>query len=334
MRTVVWTLPAHCLGEERPEAFSLQVLRVKSVYAKVRWTSIRIMECLVTGRGRNEAAVIMHWVAPASSRCIASLHRLEAGATQNAAKIIVLGNASRWHTGRLKLESRRFTHGSIHAAGTLAVRARFASFLGSRGGAAFPNRERSRPAASRGLWQARRNRLLSSIQSLEAAARRDPDSTAALKELIAVYSQIGREARGDSHRPDPSGEGSARRRNGTGLGPIARRCRRVNGGRKIRAGRRRQYRCGQGAGESPDNFPQPGRHRGAPRSVRCLRRGLAAHHRRSPDAARRVRPGGCRCRDRRGLRAIGQSPDQGREIGGRGGCLPRGGQIVCRPERS
>ncbi|HXD87706.1 MAG TPA: tetratricopeptide repeat protein [Urbifossiella sp.] len=44
-----------------------------------------------------------------------------------------------------------------------------------------------------GLWQARRNRLLSSIQSLEAAAKRDPDSTAALKELIAVYSQIGRE---------------------------------------------------------------------------------------------------------------------------------------------
>src|SRR6185312_15200155 len=51
-------------------------------------------------------------------------------------------------------------------------------------------------AASRfgaGLWQARRNRLLSSIQSLEAAAKKDPDSTAALKELIAVYSQIGRE---------------------------------------------------------------------------------------------------------------------------------------------
>jgi tetratricopeptide (TPR) repeat protein len=44
-----------------------------------------------------------------------------------------------------------------------------------------------------GLWQARRDRLLSAIKSLEAAAKQDPDSTAALKELISVYAQIGRE---------------------------------------------------------------------------------------------------------------------------------------------
>ncbi len=44
-----------------------------------------------------------------------------------------------------------------------------------------------------GLWQARRDRLLTAIKSLEAAAKQDPDSTAPLKELIAVYAQIGRE---------------------------------------------------------------------------------------------------------------------------------------------
>src|SRR5438094_3608995 len=44
-----------------------------------------------------------------------------------------------------------------------------------------------------GLWQARRDRLLTAIKSLEAAAKQDPDSTAALKELIGVYSKIGRE---------------------------------------------------------------------------------------------------------------------------------------------
>src|SRR5439155_20417517 len=44
-----------------------------------------------------------------------------------------------------------------------------------------------------GLWQARRDRLLTAIKSLEAAAKEDPDSTAALKELISVYAQIGRE---------------------------------------------------------------------------------------------------------------------------------------------
>ena len=44
-----------------------------------------------------------------------------------------------------------------------------------------------------GLWQARRDRLLTAIESLEAAAKQDPDSTAALKELVAVYAKIGRE---------------------------------------------------------------------------------------------------------------------------------------------
>ena len=44
-----------------------------------------------------------------------------------------------------------------------------------------------------GLWQIRRERLLTAIQSLESAAKQDPDSTAALKELIGVYAKIGRE---------------------------------------------------------------------------------------------------------------------------------------------
>jgi tetratricopeptide (TPR) repeat protein len=44
-----------------------------------------------------------------------------------------------------------------------------------------------------GLWQARRERLLSAIRSLEAAAKADPDSTAALKELIPLHTRLGRE---------------------------------------------------------------------------------------------------------------------------------------------
>ena len=44
-----------------------------------------------------------------------------------------------------------------------------------------------------GLWQARRERLLTAAKSLEAAAKQDPDSTAALKELVSVYARIGRE---------------------------------------------------------------------------------------------------------------------------------------------
>jgi tetratricopeptide (TPR) repeat protein len=44
-----------------------------------------------------------------------------------------------------------------------------------------------------GLWQARRERLLSAARVLEAAAKQDPDSTAPLRELVRVYSLIGRE---------------------------------------------------------------------------------------------------------------------------------------------
>jgi len=44
-----------------------------------------------------------------------------------------------------------------------------------------------------GVWQARRERLLSAAKSLEAAAVLDPESTAALKELVSVYARIGRE---------------------------------------------------------------------------------------------------------------------------------------------
>jgi tetratricopeptide (TPR) repeat protein len=44
-----------------------------------------------------------------------------------------------------------------------------------------------------GLWQARRERLLTAAKSLEAASKQDPESTAALKELVSVYARIGRE---------------------------------------------------------------------------------------------------------------------------------------------
>jgi len=44
-----------------------------------------------------------------------------------------------------------------------------------------------------GVWQARRDRLLTAAKSFEAAAKDDPDSTAALKELVRIYSQLGRE---------------------------------------------------------------------------------------------------------------------------------------------
>jgi len=43
------------------------------------------------------------------------------------------------------------------------------------------------------VWQVRRDRLLSAAKSLEAAARQDPDATAPLKELVRVYSQVGRD---------------------------------------------------------------------------------------------------------------------------------------------
>jgi tetratricopeptide (TPR) repeat protein len=43
------------------------------------------------------------------------------------------------------------------------------------------------------VWQLRRDRLLSAAKSLEAAARQDPESAAPLRELVRVYSQIGRE---------------------------------------------------------------------------------------------------------------------------------------------
>ena len=43
------------------------------------------------------------------------------------------------------------------------------------------------------LWQARRDRLLTAAKGFEAAARQDPDATAPLKELVRVYSLIGRE---------------------------------------------------------------------------------------------------------------------------------------------
>ncbi|MFO0801803.1 MAG: hypothetical protein U0791_01585 [Gemmataceae bacterium] len=44
-----------------------------------------------------------------------------------------------------------------------------------------------------GVWQARRERLLTAVKSLESAAKLDPDSTAALKELVSAYARLGRE---------------------------------------------------------------------------------------------------------------------------------------------
>ena len=44
-----------------------------------------------------------------------------------------------------------------------------------------------------GIWQARRDRLLSAAKAFEAAAKQDPDATAPLKELVRIYSQLGRE---------------------------------------------------------------------------------------------------------------------------------------------
>src|SRR6476646_6653071 len=58
---------------------------------------------------------------------------------------------------------------------------------------ALESRKESLARFGAGLWQARRERLLSAIKSLEAAAKQDPDSTAALKELVSVYARIGRE---------------------------------------------------------------------------------------------------------------------------------------------
>lgn len=43
------------------------------------------------------------------------------------------------------------------------------------------------------VWNLRRERLLTAASQLEAAARQDPDAVAPLRELVRVYSQIGRE---------------------------------------------------------------------------------------------------------------------------------------------
>ncbi|VTU01317.1 tetratricopeptide repeat protein : Tetratricopeptide repeat protein OS=Singulisphaera acidiphila (strain ATCC BAA-1392 / DSM 18658 / VKM B-2454 / MOB10) GN=Sinac_5500 PE=4 SV=1: TPR_14: TPR_2: TPR_2: TPR_2 [Gemmataceae bacterium] len=43
------------------------------------------------------------------------------------------------------------------------------------------------------VWNARRERLLTSAAQLEAAAKSDPDATAPLRELVRTYTQLGRE---------------------------------------------------------------------------------------------------------------------------------------------
>jgi tetratricopeptide (TPR) repeat protein len=44
-----------------------------------------------------------------------------------------------------------------------------------------------------GLWQARRDRLLSAAKSHEAAAKADPEAVAPRRELVKLYAQLGRE---------------------------------------------------------------------------------------------------------------------------------------------
>ncbi|MBX9579559.1 MAG: tetratricopeptide repeat protein [Gemmataceae bacterium] len=44
-----------------------------------------------------------------------------------------------------------------------------------------------------GLWQARRDRLLSAAKSHEAAAKQDPEAVAPRRELVKLYAQLGRE---------------------------------------------------------------------------------------------------------------------------------------------
>ena len=44
------------------------------------------------------------------------------------------------------------------------------------------------------IWNLRRERLLTAAKQLEAAAKQDPDATAPRRELVRVYSQIGRES--------------------------------------------------------------------------------------------------------------------------------------------
>jgi tetratricopeptide (TPR) repeat protein len=67
-----------------------------------------------------------------------------------------------------------------------------------------PNPESSVPAATdshkdalaqfgAAVWNLRRDRLLTAAMQLEEAAKKDPTSTATLKELIRVYTLIGRE---------------------------------------------------------------------------------------------------------------------------------------------
>src|SRR5437764_879436 len=59
-----------------------------------------------------------------------------------------------------------------------------------------PGTEARRDALARygaAMWQVRRDRLLSAARSLEAAARQDPNAVAPLRELVRVYSRIGRE---------------------------------------------------------------------------------------------------------------------------------------------
>ncbi len=43
------------------------------------------------------------------------------------------------------------------------------------------------------VWNIRRERLLTAVKQLETAAKTDPDATAPLRELVRIYSQIGRE---------------------------------------------------------------------------------------------------------------------------------------------
>ncbi len=63
----------------------------------------------------------------------------------------------------------------------------------SSGASSLSTRKEALARYGAGIWKARRDRLLSAAKSLEAAAKADPDATAPRKELVRVYSLIGRE---------------------------------------------------------------------------------------------------------------------------------------------
>src|SRR5262245_28447042 len=108
-----------------------------------------------------------------------------------------LAVCSRWHTPQVTVKSG----GRVTSSGG---RPMFAGLLVGAVLGAPPSPEPAPPGWSvaqkdalagfgSAIWNLRRDRLLTAAKQLEAAARQDPDATAPLRELVRVYSQIGRE---------------------------------------------------------------------------------------------------------------------------------------------